>query len=99
MSQDGSILVTFSALSEAAADCSGTATAMNQQLDDLKSYLSPLVASWTGDAAERYRDLEGQWQKSAADLTAVLNQIQKALDGAYQNYVATEQAASKLWTK
>ena len=99
MSQDGSILVTFSALSTASADCGSTAGQMNQQLDDLKSYLAPLVSTWTGEAAEQYRNLEAQWERSAADLTAVLNQIQKALDAAHQNYVSAEQAATKLWSK
>ena len=97
MSTDGSIQVTFSSLSTAAADCGSTAGQMNQQLDDLKSYLTPLVSSWTGDAAEAYRNLEKQWERSAADLTSVLNQIQKALDAAFQSYVQTEQAAAKLW--
>jgi WXG100 family type VII secretion target len=97
MSTDGRILVTFSAVSAAAADCGTVASQMNQQLDDLKTYLNPLVGTWTGNAAEAYRALEAQWQRSASDLTAVLLQIQKALDTAYQNYTATEAANTKIW--
>jgi early secretory antigenic target protein ESAT-6 len=97
MSTDGRILVTFSAVETAAADCGVVANNMNQQLDELKTYLNPLVGSWTGEAAERYRALEAQWQQSAGDLTAVLLQIQKALDSAYQNYSATETANAKIW--
>jgi len=98
MGTDGRILVTFSAVSEAAAHCGSVANSMNQQLDELKSYLNPLVGTWSGEAAERYRALEAQWERSAGDLTAVLNQIQKALDNAYQNYMATESKNSKLWS-
>jgi WXG100 family type VII secretion target len=97
MATDGRILVTFSAVSAAAADCGSVANSMNRQLDELKSYLNPLVGSWTGEAAEHYRSLEAQWERSAADLTAVLNQIQKALDTAYQNYSETERANTKIW--
>jgi WXG100 family type VII secretion target len=97
MSADGRIVVTFAALSAAAADCGTTAGQMNQQLDDLKSYLTPLVSTWSGDAAEHYRALEAQWERSASDLTAVMNQIQKALDAAYQSYTATEAKNAKLW--
>jgi early secretory antigenic target protein ESAT-6 len=98
MASDGRIVVTFGAVQAASADCGTVANQMNQQLDDLKSYLNPLVGSWTGQAAEQYRALEAQWERSASDLTAVLTQIQKALDNAYQNYAATEAANAKLWS-
>jgi 6 kDa early secretory antigenic target len=97
MSTDGRILVTFSAVSTAAAQCGTVANQMNQKLDELKTYLNPLVGTWTGEAAEHYRALEGQWERSASDLTAVLHQIQKALDTAYQNYTATEKANADIW--
>jgi WXG100 family type VII secretion target len=97
MSTDGRILVTFSAVSSAAADCGTVANVMNQKLDDLKTYLNPLVGTWTGEAAEAYRALETQWERSASDLTAVLLQIQKALDAAFQNYTATEAANARIW--
>jgi 6 kDa early secretory antigenic target len=84
-------------VSQAAADCGTVSGHITQQLDELKSYLAPLVGTWTGEASEHYRALEQQWERSAADLNAVLGSIQKALDNVYQNYVAAESANTKIW--
>ena len=47
------IKVTFGALSTAQADVAATAARIRTQLDDLKRYLAPMVATWNGQAADR----------------------------------------------
>lgn len=93
----GHILVTFGAVSEAAADTDGVANQIGQQLEDLKAYLAPLVASWQGQASGDYRALQAKWDTSANDLNTVLHQISTALRTAHSNYTSAESSNSSIW--
>ena len=97
MSQDGQILVTFGAVNEAAMDADGVASQIAQQLGDLKSYLAPLVASWSGEASGDFQALQAKWDSSANDLNQVLRQIAQSLRTAGDNYLNTERTNSQLW--
>lgn len=95
---DGQIKVTFGAIATAVSDTSTTANQMNQQLDDLKRYLSPLVASWTGQAATDYQALQSKWDTSATALTQILQQISTTLQTSHDNYNTAEQTNSSIWS-
>ena len=73
------IKVTFGAIESAQADVSGTAGRMNSQLEDLKRFLAPMVATWEGQAATEYQAKQRQWDTAAAGLASVLQQIGVAL--------------------
>jgi len=62
----GEILVTFGEISNAQSSVATTSRNINQELDDLKSFLAPMVATWTGQAAEDYQVKQQQWDDSAA---------------------------------
>ena len=98
MSQDSHILVTFGAINEAAMDTDSVASQIAQQLSDLKAYLAPLVASWSGDASSEYQALQSRWDASANDLNQVLRQMAQALRTAGDNYSSTERKNSSIWT-
>ncbi len=49
------IRVTFAALEAARTDVAGTATRISGRLDDLRRAVTPLVATWEGQAADEYR--------------------------------------------
>src|SRR5712664_3391709 len=97
MSQDGQILVTFGAVNEAAMDADGVASQIAQQLGDLKAYLAPLVASWSGEASSDFQALQAKWDSSANDLNQVLRQISQSLRAAGDNYSNTERANKQIW--
>ena len=97
MSADGRMLVTFGAVENAATDADTVAGHIDRQLDDLRAYLSPLVASWTGEASSDYQALQSKWDTSAADLNAVLRQIATALRTAHANYAQAETANTSIW--
>jgi WXG100 family type VII secretion target len=97
MSGDARIQVTFGAVNEAAMDTDGIASQIAQQLGDLKTYLSPLVASWSGDASGEFQALQAKWDNSASDLNQVLRQISQALRTAGDNYLTTERANKQIW--
>ena len=94
---DGHILVTFGSVLEAAGDTDAIAGRIEQELGDLKGYLAPLVASWTGVASGDYQALQRKWDAGAADLNAVLRQIAQALRTAHGNYAEAEQQNASIW--
>lgn len=88
----GEVRVTFGELSAAQSSISSTVNAVNNQLDDLKSFLAPMVSTWEGTAAETYNALQRQWDTAAADLNQVLAQIATAVGTANEQYQAAESA-------
>jgi WXG100 family type VII secretion target len=98
MSNEGRMLVTFGAINEAALDTDSIATQIAQQLSDLKAYLAPLVASWSGEASTDFQALQAKWDASADDLNQILRQISQSLRIAGEQYQATERANSSIWS-
>lgn len=94
----GEVLVTFGEISNAQQSVANTSRNVGQQLDDLKSFLQPLVATWTGQAAEDYQFKQAQWDRSAAELNQVLSQVGVALGTANDNYQQAEQSNAARWT-
>ena len=97
MPAEGRMLVTFAAVENAAGDTDTVANHIDQQLDDLKTYLSPLVASWSGQASTDYQALQSKWDSSAADLNAILREIANTLRAAHANYTQAEAANISIW--
>ncbi len=93
----GEILVTFGEISNAQSSVATTSRNINQELDDLKSFLAPMVATWTGQAAEDYQVKQQQWDDSAAQLNQVLGQVGVALGTANDNYQQAERANASRW--
>jgi 6 kDa early secretory antigenic target len=97
MSIGSEIKVTFGALATAQTDVSGTASRITQQLDELRRFLAPMVATWQGTAAQDYQLRQKQWDTAAADLTAVLAQIGVALGVANDGYQQAESLNAARW--
>jgi len=97
MATGGNILVTFGAVQQAQGDTQTTANNLNQQLGDLKSYLQPLVATWTGAASSDYQAKQAQWDQAQQALNDILARISMALGTAHTNYVSTEQTNQRMW--
>ena len=95
---DGRISVTFGAINEAAMDTDSVASQIAQQLSDLKAYLAPMVASWSGEASSEFQALQAKWDGSATDLNQVLRQMAQALRTAGDNYQNTEKTNSSIWS-
>lgn len=91
------IRVTFGAIEAARVDVAATATRISGRLDDLRRAVTPLAATWEGQAAQEYRTRQRQWDAAAADLTRVLADIGRALGEAEAGYRAAENANAALW--
>lgn len=86
------IQVTFGELGNAQGSIQTTWTNISRELDDLKRYLQPLVATWSGDASTAYQAEQAKWDQSANDLNQVLNQIGVALGTSNEHFQAAERA-------
>ncbi|MGH3810217.1 MAG: WXG100 family type VII secretion target [Pseudonocardiaceae bacterium] len=93
------IKVTFSSIDTAASDTDTIAANLRQQLDDLKNYIRPLVASWTGQASTNYQALQKEWDISADQLNLILHQIAATLRTSSQNYSTAENANANIWNR
>lgn len=82
--------VTFSEIEAARGNIQTGVNKVNGSLDDLKTYLQPLVATWSGEAQATYQALQQQWDTSAAELNQVLNSIQIAVGQANEAYQQAE---------
>ncbi len=91
------IKVTFGALEAAQADVASTATRISGQLEELKRFLAPMVATWEGQAATEYQATQRKWDTAAADLASVLAQIGVALGTANDSYQQVERANAARW--
>jgi ESAT-6 family protein len=91
------IQVTFGSLESAAGSIGTQAGKVQSSLDDLKSFLQPLVASWTGQAAEQYQQHQRTWDQAAADMQQVLAAIGTAVQRAAEDYQAGEQVNTARW--
>jgi len=94
---EGQVIVNAQVLDEGASDTDAIAGQIEQQLGDLKGYLAPLVASWTGEASSDYQALQQKWNASADDLNSVLREIASALRAASQSYVSGETSNASMW--
>jgi early secretory antigenic target protein ESAT-6 len=94
----GEILVTFGELESARSAIQTTWANISREMDDLKRYLQPMVETWTGEAASAYQAHQAKWDRSAADLNQVLNQIGVALGTSNENYQAGEAANKARWS-
>lgn len=89
---NGRIQVTFGELENARASIQTTWTNISRELEDLKRFLQPLVETWSGEASIAYQAHQAKWDRAAAELNQVLNQIGVALGASNENFQAAEMA-------
>lgn len=99
MPDNGSVLVTFAALANAAQSIQSTSNNLNSKLDDLQSQLKPVVSTWTGSASENYQVQQQKWNQAQTDLTQVLQAIGKAVEAAHEAYTNTETSNARAWSQ
>ena len=92
------IAVTFEHMQTAADSARGTATYIDDQLSDLMKVLSPIVATWTGTAAQYFQYQHKLWVQAATDLQSVLSQIATVLAESHDGYQGTENAIEEKWS-
>jgi len=84
-------------IDQGSADLAATAKAMEQELEELKTYLNQRSQSWEGPAREAYFQAQDQWDKSFTHMRTVLGLSSQAVDQIGQNYQTTEQQNASMW--
>ncbi|MEP6695326.1 MAG: WXG100 family type VII secretion target [Pseudonocardiales bacterium] len=92
------ILVSFGSLQQVETDIQNTKASINQQLDDLRVFVSKITHSWTGEAATGYQARQREWDTAAADLNAILGQIGVAVGLARDDFADGERSNTRIWT-
>ena len=92
------VSVNFGAMQTGVSDIQARYNAIQAKLDDLKAYLAPMRATWTGSAKESYDVKQAEWDKAAAELQAILNSIGQALSGAHDDFHAGESRNTAMWS-
>ena len=91
------IKVTFAQVQATQEHARSTVASMNNSLQDLKSYLAPMVSTWDGQAAQNYQAKQARWDQAAYGLNEVLAAIGRALGTANDGFQRTEsQNASRF---
>ena len=91
------IKVTFAQVQATQEHTQQTVASINNSLQDLKSYLAPMVYTWEGQAATNYNAKQAQCDQAANDLNEVLAAIGRALGSANEGFQTTEsQNASRF---
>ena len=91
------VKVSFAELMNASGSITSAAGQIQGQLDDLRGRVTKVMAEYEGEAAAAYRQAQDQWDKSAADLQAVLSSIGIAVRDAGEAYQAAESANARRW--
>lgn len=92
------IKVNFAGVEMAAQDIRKTAEAINLQLADLKKFLAPLAATWTGEAAGRYQERQRVWDTAQAGQQAQLARMASMADAAAVGYRHVDKRAGAYFT-
>lgn len=94
---DGAVWVTFAAIQDAAERSGATNRAIQALLDDLYRMLTPMIATWSGEAAEGFYYQHRAWTQAAEDLNSVLNHISALLLDTHDTYSTAESSAADIW--
>ena len=94
---DSHIKVTFAEIQQAASDINSASQQIDSHLDQLKAKIAPIVADWTGEAAEAYQVAQKNWDDAAKAFNETLQAIGIAVRSAGEGYEGAEGSAKKLW--
>lgn len=88
----GEIKVDFGQLSAGADSLHQTASKIQAELDELESFLKPLIQQWEGSAQEAYYSAQQQWDQAAKNLQEITAKMGMAVNAANESYQAGERA-------
>lgn len=87
----------FGAIQAAAGDINATSGRINGLLDDLKSQLQPMVATWEGDSASAYAAAQAKWDNAAAELNIILSTISRTVQQGNDRMSDVNRMAAASW--
>lgn len=94
---DDALVVNFAALQAASGHIQQAISTIDSQLAQLEADATPLVQTWTGEAREAYQSRQATWRQASTELSAMLQEIKRALDESAADYAETERRNANLF--
>lgn len=87
----------FGAIEAAAADINSTSGRINGLLDELKSIIEPMAATWEGESAAAYQQAQRKWDNAALELNQVLMTISRTVSEGNDAMSDVNRRAAASW--
>ncbi|MCZ4078136.1 hypothetical protein BJD99_02520 [Rhodococcus sp. 1163] len=87
---DGEIRYNFGSITDLAGGMTNKWQSLNDKLDEIKSSIQPLVATWQGADADAYQVKQGEWNSAQTELTTVLQSLIGAVNSGNQKMMEQE---------
>ncbi|MEV7421981.1 MULTISPECIES: WXG100 family type VII secretion target [unclassified Streptomyces] len=94
MSDDGTMIVKYSSLDEAAGSIRTQAGKLQNSLDAIKAKIESISQLWEGEAREAYNAGQKQWNDDAAEIQRNLTDIATAVEQAGTSYRSGDKKAA-----
>ena len=89
--------VDFVRLRDAIESMSRTLDALEDSHTGLTQRLQPLTESWTGDAAESYKQAQDDWYEAAKDMRSMLGDLRNLAWTAHDNHTTAVRTNVRIW--
>jgi 6 kDa early secretory antigenic target len=71
---------------------------IQSRIDALEAEASTLIGSWSGEAADAYRQAQQEWTVSLRNLNAVLGSASRATEASAVRYAAARTKIAERWS-
>lgn len=88
----------FGDIAAASGDITATTGRINGLLNDLKSTIQPMTATWKGDSAAAYNAAQKQWDNALVELNEVLASIARAVAAGNDAMSDINRSAAASWS-
>ncbi|MEV5442015.1 WXG100 family type VII secretion target [Streptomyces sp. NPDC052644] len=91
---DGTMIVTYASLEQAANTIKTQADKLDQRLDAIQAMVASVKELWQGEANEAYTKAQTEWDRRAKNIHTALTQISKAVREAAPAYQGGDKKAA-----
>ena len=84
-------------VAQASGAVRASAQRIGTEVDQMMRHLLDLQGSWRGQAASSFQQVVADWRATQERVRASLEEIQRALAVAGQNYAEAEEAAARIF--
>ncbi len=95
---DGDIHVDYGRVNDVEDVLRDCDNAIGQILDEIKTAVGPLMASWQGSSQDVYQHVQAKWEADALDMQNILSQYAPVLEEMKINYRTTDNDLALQWS-
>jgi early secretory antigenic target protein ESAT-6 len=99
VSADGGFSINLTKCTEAHGAINSVISDLNRMLSELESKAAPLISTWDGQAQQAYLAKQKRWEQDSAEITRILQAINRALEDSIADYRSAERYGVNLFTR